>query len=118
MLIRWLRNRRRRALLKQPFPPAWLEVFQNNVLFYGSFRTDEQAKIRDYVLIFVAEKHWEGCGGLEMTDGVRVTIAAQVAILVYGFGHCWPRSAQAAEVRKGQRVEKMQRKSSANAQEC
>ena len=35
--------------------------------------------------MFVAEKNWEGCGGLQMTDEIRVTIAANVAILVLGF---------------------------------
>jgi Mlc titration factor MtfA (ptsG expression regulator) len=84
MLIRWLRNRRRRALLAQPFPTAWIDVLQANVLLYSSFGTSEQERIRDYLRVFVAEKHWEGCGGLEMIDEVRVTIAAQVAILVLG----------------------------------
>jgi MtfA peptidase len=32
--------------------------------------------------VFVAEKHWEGCGGLELTDEHKVTIAAQACILI------------------------------------
>lgn len=32
--------------------------------------------------VFIAEKHWEGCGGLELTDEIRVTIAAQACILL------------------------------------
>src|SRR5258707_1264 len=85
MLLRWLRNRRRRALLGQPFPPAWDDVLRHNVRLAASLTADEQARVRDYVRVFVAEKHWEGCGGLEITDEIRVTIAAQVAILVLGF---------------------------------
>jgi Mlc titration factor MtfA (ptsG expression regulator) len=30
----------------------------------------------------LAEKHFEGCGGLEMTDEIKVTIAAQAGILL------------------------------------
>jgi Mlc titration factor MtfA (ptsG expression regulator) len=51
---------------------------------YRSLSEAEQARVRDYVQIFVAEKHWEGCGGLKITDEVCVTIAAQVAVLVLG----------------------------------
>ena len=45
---------------------------------------DEQAQVHSNVQVFVAEKNCEGCGGQVMTDEVRVTIAAQVAILVLG----------------------------------
>jgi Mlc titration factor MtfA (ptsG expression regulator) len=34
------------------------------------------------VQVFVAEKHFEGCGGLELTDEIRVTIAAQACLLL------------------------------------
>jgi hypothetical protein len=32
--------------------------------------------------MFLAEKTFEGCGGLEMTDAIRVTIAAQACLLL------------------------------------
>lgn len=32
--------------------------------------------------MLLAEKHWEGCGGLELTDEIRVTIAAQACVLL------------------------------------
>ena len=35
-----------------------------------------------HVKVFVAEKHFEGCGGLEMTEEIRVTIAAQACVLL------------------------------------
>ncbi len=85
MFFRWLKNRRRRALVGQPFPSDWLDVLRHNVRLYALLTAAEQAKIRDYVRVFVAEKNWEGCGGLTMTDEIRVTIAAHVAILVLGF---------------------------------
>ena len=86
MFFRWLKNRRRRALIGEPFRPSWLDVLRHNVRLYAALTADEQATVRNYVRVFVAEKHWEGCGGLEMTDEIRVTIAAHVAILVLGFG--------------------------------
>jgi hypothetical protein len=39
------------------------------------------------VQVFVAEKDWEGCGGLELTDQIRVTIAGQACLLLLGLDH-------------------------------
>lgn len=84
MLFRWLRNRRRRALVQQPFPPAWEDLLHENVRAHRRLNTGQQGQVRDYVRIFTHEKHWEGCGGQQITDEVRVTIAGQVAIQVLG----------------------------------
>lgn len=84
MLFSWLKNRRRRTWIAQSFPTDWLNVLKHNVRAYAALTREEQAKVRDYVQVFFAEKNWEGCGGLEMTAEIRVTIAAQVAILVLG----------------------------------
>jgi Mlc titration factor MtfA (ptsG expression regulator) len=48
---------------------------------------DEIARLHDFIQIFVAEKTWEGCGGLAMSDEVRVTISAQAGLLVLGLPH-------------------------------
>jgi hypothetical protein len=32
--------------------------------------------------VFIAEKNFEGCGGLEMTEEIKVTIAAQACVLM------------------------------------
>jgi hypothetical protein len=45
----------------------------------------EQAKLESVVQVVVPEKTWEGCAGLEITDEIRVTIAAQASLLVLGF---------------------------------
>ena len=37
--------------------------------------------------MLVDEKDWEGCGGLEMTDEIRVTIAAQACLLILNIEH-------------------------------
>jgi Mlc titration factor MtfA (ptsG expression regulator) len=54
------------------------------MLHYGALGTGDQAKLRDILRVLVAEKHWEGCGGLQIDDEIRVTIAAQIALLVLG----------------------------------
>ncbi len=84
MLFSWLRNRRRQKLLAEAFPATWLEFLEENVPHYRTLERQEQAKLHDDLRIFVAEKEWEGCGGLEMTDEVKVTIAAFASLLTLG----------------------------------
>ena len=84
MFFSWFRNRRRRNLLAEPFPDAWLTTLQGDVGHYELLAEPERAKLRNAVRIMLSEKDWEGCRGLELTDEIRVTIAAQAAILVLG----------------------------------
>lgn len=85
MLFGWLKRRRRERLAARPFPDEWIDVLHGNVWHYGLLRASEQEQVRRTTQVFMEEKNWEGCGGLVMTDEVRVTIAAQMAILVLGF---------------------------------
>ena len=68
----------------QPFPAEWLDILRRNVSVYGRLDEDAQARLRDLLLVLVTEKRWEGCGGLVMTDEIKVTIAAQAALLLLG----------------------------------
>jgi Mlc titration factor MtfA (ptsG expression regulator) len=85
MLFSWFRNRRRRNILAEPFPKAWLTILREGVGQYELLTDAHQKKLRDAVQIMIAEKEWEGCRGLELTDEARVTIAALAAILILGF---------------------------------
>lgn len=87
MVFAWLRRWRRRRLLAQPFPRAWLEYLERNVAHYRYLSPAEQARLRDDLRVFIAEKHWEGCGGLVLTDEMKLTIAAQACLLVLGMEH-------------------------------
>lgn len=87
MLLSWLKNRRRRQLLALPFPSAWLEYLHKNVLMYERLTESEKATLRGQLRILVAEKNWEGCGGLSITDEIKVTIAAQACLLLLGIDH-------------------------------
>jgi Mlc titration factor MtfA (ptsG expression regulator) len=84
MLFSWLKNRRRRKVLAEPFPPAWRDVLQQNVGQLAWLSEEERTRLCTATRIFLAEKQFEGCGGLELTDEVRVTIAAEASILALG----------------------------------
>jgi hypothetical protein len=87
VILRWLTERRRTKLLETPFPDAWLDIIERNVKAYALLDPDEQQRLRDLTQVFIDEKHWEGCGGLELTDEMRVTIAASACLLILGRDH-------------------------------
>ncbi len=76
------RKRRRNRLRSQPFPGSWLEVIRRNVPLYETLTPAEQMELQGLVRVFIAEKNFEGCGGLELTDEIKVTIAAYACILL------------------------------------
>lgn len=81
MLFPWSRERHRRDLLATPFPDAWRGYLSANVAFAARLTPPERAKLEDSLRILVAEKSWEGLSGLEITDEIQVTIAAQACLL-------------------------------------
>jgi MtfA peptidase len=87
MIFRWLTERRRARLLETPFPDEWRGYLTANVKAYRLLDEDEQQRLRDLVQVFVAEKHWEGCGGLELDDEMRVTIAGSACLMILGREH-------------------------------
>src|SRR5579872_5498375 len=76
---------RREQLLAPPFPEQWLAYLHQNVFLYETLSEAEQAKLRDALRILIAEKYWEGCRGLVMTEEIQVTVAAQACLLLLGF---------------------------------
>lgn len=86
-MFRWLTERRRVRLLETPFPAAWTEILRANVKAYSLLDAVEQERHRELVQVFIAEKHWEGCGGLELDDEIRVTIAGSACLLILGRDH-------------------------------
>ncbi|MBC7481459.1 MAG: zinc-dependent peptidase [Rhizobacter sp.] len=74
----WRRSRVRR----QPFPPAWRQTLRERVPYFRSMPADLQLQLKKHIQVFLAEKHFIGCGGLVVTDEMRVTIAAQACLLI------------------------------------
>ena len=65
MIFRWLRGRRRAKLLATPFPEAWRRSLEA-LPFYGTLDADERSRLEAILRVIVAEKRWEGLGGLEL----------------------------------------------------
>jgi len=69
-------------LKDSPFPAAWLNLLERGVPLYRCLSPADQEELRRHTLMFLAEKRFEGCNGLDMSDEVRVTIAAQACLLL------------------------------------
>ncbi len=86
-MFHWIRDHRRAEARERPFPPEWEALLRANVAHFSVLAEAESAELRAMVQIFLEEKHWEGCGGLELTDEIRVTIAAQACLLLLALPH-------------------------------
>src|SRR6266567_7655593 len=82
MIFEFLTQRKRRNLRARPFPSAWKSIISRNVPIFRRLPPADQKELLGCVQIFLAEKHFEGCGGLELTDEMRVTIAGQACLLL------------------------------------
>ena len=72
---------RRNRLKNRPVPPAW-EKWLERVPLYRRLPAHDRKELKGHIQVFLAEKSFEGCGGFEMTDEARLTVAAQASILL------------------------------------
>ena len=77
-----MKRRKREKLKAGPFPSEWQGIIDGNVSYFRRLWPEDQDELRGHINIFMAEKRFEGLGGLEMNDEVRVTIAAQACVLL------------------------------------
>ena len=76
------RGPRRARLRAQPTPAEWAPILADNVPVYRRVPEELRVQLHAHMRVFLAEKHFEGCDGLVMTDEVRVTIACQACLLL------------------------------------
>jgi MtfA peptidase len=76
------RNLRRNRATSRPFPAPWDEILARTFPLDLRLPESDRTELRRRMQIFLAEKRFEGVGGLEMTDEIRVTVAAQACLLL------------------------------------
>lgn len=93
-MFHWLRDQHRTEVRNRPFPPEWEVFVRTNVPHYDLLNDVERAELHATMQVFLGEKEWEGCGGLELTDEIRVTIAAEACLLQLGLPHDYYRNVE------------------------
>lgn len=81
-MLGFLRRRRRKRLLATPIPDTWWAMIDRRVPAIRSMSPADRRELGGIVQVLLAEKRFEGCGGLEITQEIRVCIAAQAALLL------------------------------------
>jgi hypothetical protein len=79
-LRRWRRSRLRR----KPLSDAERQIVERRVAWLGALPGPVRQELEGLVQIFLAEKKFEGCGGLVVSDEMRLVIATQACILLLG----------------------------------
>jgi MtfA peptidase len=78
------RSKRRRRLMENPFPAEWETCISRRVQYSSFLPIEAQDRLRSLIHVFLDEKGFEGCGGLRITDEIRVTVASYACILLLG----------------------------------
>lgn len=82
MLDFLFKRKRREALLKTPLSAAQWATVHRSVPYVAMLSPEEQRELQGHIQVFLAEKNFEGCAGLELTDDMKLVIAAQACILL------------------------------------
>jgi hypothetical protein len=76
-----LRRRRRAVLRATPLPPAMLALLRRTRAYRRVPRA-LRPRLGERVRVFLAEHEFVGCGGLGLSDAMRVEIAVQACLLI------------------------------------
>ena len=77
----WPRYKLYRAM-NAPFPEEWRKTLRHNFPVFRRMPTDLQLQMKQRIKRFLHDKQFIGCADFEITDEVRVTIAASACLLL------------------------------------
>jgi MtfA peptidase len=81
-LLSLFKRRQRRRLRELPFPPEWRDIVQRRFSVFRRLDPRDQNELLAHAQVLLAEKKFEGCGGVDLTDEIKVVIAAQASLLL------------------------------------
>lgn len=77
-----LRRRRRDRLFRSPLPERHRRIVERNLPLYARMPPELREELGGHINVFLDEKQFLGCGGLEPTEEMCVTIAAHACLLL------------------------------------
>lgn len=75
------RYRLKKAINAQ-FPVEWVTIVERNIAVYKNLPMPLRLQLRKLIKQFLHQKNFSGAAGLEITDEIRVTIAAEACMLL------------------------------------
>jgi MtfA peptidase len=94
MIFSVIRRIRHRRVLREPFPQEWMTYIEQNYDYWRYLNDDERERLKKLTQVFIADKYWEGGGGMDVTEEMKVTIAAQACLLLLNIEHDFYRMLQ------------------------
>lgn len=82
VLAMYLKYRHRQKLMREQLPPEYIEILEKYVALYSILPENLKKELHGRIAIFLDEKDFEGCGDLEISDRIKVTIAAFACMLL------------------------------------
>lgn len=73
---------KRRWIMGKSFPEKWQLILEKEVPYYQKLSDRYREILKQRMMVFIEEKLFEGCGGLEITDKMKVIISAYACILI------------------------------------
>jgi Mlc titration factor MtfA (ptsG expression regulator) len=73
---------RLKKAIAAPFPDEWVAIVERNIAVYRNLPMPLRLQLRNLIKQFLHQKHFDGAGGLQITDEIRVTIAAEACMLL------------------------------------
>jgi len=84
LIYPFLVNLRRDRIKAQIFPKHWLSIVESNLAIYNMLSDSQQKQLQGYIQVFLKEKQFIGCLGLQITEEMKVMVAASACLLLFG----------------------------------
>src|SRR5262245_35910869 len=78
------RNARRKQLLATPVSELWETTLREHVPLYDELPSQLCGELISKARVMVAERIWAGSSGLELTEEMKIVVAAQAVVLLAG----------------------------------
>ncbi|AIY41064.1 protein of unknown function DUF980 [Collimonas arenae] len=82
VLAVWIPKFRLKRAMQSRFPDRFVVILTKNIPIYSRMPSDLQLQLQQLMKQFLHQKKFYGCGGLEITDEMRVTIAGEACLLL------------------------------------
>lgn len=83
-LYLFIKRQRYKAAINRPFPDDWKKILERRLPIYKNLQEDQRESLQRLIIRFLHSKRFVGCAGQEITDEVRVVIAAEACLLILG----------------------------------
>ena len=68
--------------IEDVFKEEWIALLVANVPLYSRLPEDLKLRLHERIARFIGSTRFEGCNGLELTEGMILTVAAQACMLI------------------------------------